>query len=89
MNVQISEGAGTNETVKRQRRWNSDNVKVSEGKAPNLSVSNALDEASIPTIKRTFTRSDSAISEDSPKERIGEPLQDSCSRFPFLFYNNV
>uniref|UniRef100_A0A6V7QRY9 SAP domain-containing protein n=1 Tax=Ananas comosus var. bracteatus TaxID=296719 RepID=A0A6V7QRY9_ANACO len=69
----LEEGAGTNETVKRQRRWNSDNVKVSEGKAPNLSVSNALDEASIPTIKRTFTRSDSAISEDSPKERIVPP----------------
>lgn len=70
-----SEAAEIKEPVKRQRRWNSETVKVPDIQTPNLTSSNIPRDASQPTPRRNFTRSDSTLSGGSPKERIVPPSQ--------------
>lgn len=65
------EAAEVKEPVKRQRRWNSETVQVPNIQTPNLTSSDTPKDASQPTPRRNFTRSDSTISGGSPKERIG------------------
>lgn len=70
-----SEAAEIKEPVKRQRRWNLETVKVPDIQTPNLTSSNIPRDASQPTPRRNFTRSDSTLSGGSPKERIVPPSQ--------------
>ncbi|CAN7033717.1 hypothetical protein IGI04_031785 [Brassica rapa subsp. trilocularis] len=66
------EAVGNNEPVKRQRRWNSGSVKVPEAQATN-SVAPPTTTPKSTGLKRDFSRSDSSVSEDGPKERVVPP----------------
>ncbi|KAJ4952561.1 hypothetical protein NE237_029393 [Protea cynaroides] len=69
---QDEEAVGNNEPPKRQRRWNSENIKVPELQTSNLTPSTTpKDAARFP--KRNFTRSESNVSEEAPKERVVPP----------------
>ena len=62
-----------NESVKRQCRWNAENLKIPEPQnAAHTSTSNSKDIHQSITPKRNFSRSDSTASEDPSKERVGE-----------------
>ncbi|KAF8098507.1 hypothetical protein N665_0264s0011 [Sinapis alba] len=65
------EAVGNNEPVKRQRRWNSGSVKVPEAQA-NISAAPTTTPKST-GLKREFSRSNSSVSEDGPKERVVPP----------------
>ncbi|PSS21521.1 Apoptotic chromatin condensation inducer in the nucleus like [Actinidia chinensis var. chinensis] len=64
---------GNNETSKRQRRWNSENLKVPEPQSNIASSTTPKDMFPSTTSKRNFSRSNSAASEDAPKERVVPP----------------
>ncbi|RID77136.1 hypothetical protein BRARA_A00066 [Brassica rapa] len=66
--VNDQEAVGHNEPAKRQRRWNSGNIKVPEAQAvePTTTPRSA-------GLKRDFSRSDSSVSEDGHKERVVPP----------------
>uniref|UniRef100_A0A7N0T7D2 SAP domain-containing protein n=1 Tax=Kalanchoe fedtschenkoi TaxID=63787 RepID=A0A7N0T7D2_KALFE len=67
---------GASEPVKRQRRWNTDSVKVAltEPQITATAVSTTPKESISPAAgKRNFLRSDSTNSEDTPKERVVPP----------------
>ncbi|KAI4317226.1 hypothetical protein L6164_025115 [Bauhinia variegata] len=67
---------GSNEPAKRQRRWNSENVKVPGPESASLTpVTTPKDEPA--ALKRNFSRSDSSATDDAPKERIVPPSQGS------------
>lgn len=63
-----------NEPLKRQRRWNSETIKVPEPQTSNLTPSSTPKDAFQSTPRRALTRSDSTISGDAPKERVGKCL---------------
>lgn len=65
------EAVGSSEPPKRQRRWNSETIKVPE-QASNLGTSSTPKDAFQPTPRRIFPKSDSKPSGDAQKERIGE-----------------
>ncbi|KAF8405963.1 hypothetical protein HHK36_008043 [Tetracentron sinense] len=71
----VNEAAvGDNEPPKRQRRWGSESLKVPELQSSNLSPVATPKDVFQPTIsKRNFTRSDSTLSGDEPKERVVPP----------------
>lgn len=62
---------GNNDVAKRQRRWNSEGLKVPEQQSGDV-VSATPKSAFQPALKRSFSRSDSAASEEVPKERVGQ-----------------
>ncbi|CAH8369411.1 unnamed protein product [Eruca vesicaria subsp. sativa] len=65
------EAVGNNEPVKRQRRWNSGSVKVPEAQAAKSVTPTTTPRST--GLKRDFSRSDSSVSEDGPKERVVPP----------------
>lgn len=65
------EAVGNNEPSKRQRRWNSESLKLPEQQS-STPTSTPRDNTFQSSLKRSFMRSDSAVSEDTPKERVGE-----------------
>ncbi|XP_071724742.1 uncharacterized protein [Rutidosis leptorrhynchoides] len=67
---------GSNEPVKRQRRWNSESLKIPEQQSSNITVGTApKDSIQSPALKRNFSRSYSTASDEAPKERIVPPAQ--------------
>lgn len=63
-----------NESVKRQRRWNSENLKIPEPQnAAHTSTSNSKDIHQSTAPKRNFSRSDSTAGEDPSRERVVPP----------------
>ncbi|XP_022984891.1 histone acetyltransferase KAT6A-like isoform X1 [Cucurbita maxima] len=63
-----------NESVKRQCRWNAENLKIPEPQnTAHTSTSNSKDIHQSITPKRNFSRSDSTASEDPSKERVVPP----------------
>ncbi|RWW36801.1 hypothetical protein BHE74_00058145, partial [Ensete ventricosum] len=68
------EAVGSSEPPKRQRRWNSESIKVPE-QASNLGTSSTPKDAFQPTPRRIFPKSDSKPSGDAQKERIVPPSQ--------------
>ncbi|KAK8952419.1 hypothetical protein KSP39_PZI003699 [Platanthera zijinensis] len=68
--LEDAEVAVSNGAPKRHRRWNPDTIKVSEQQTPLLDTATASKNNLQPTLRRTFNRSNSTISVDSPKERI-------------------
>lgn len=69
---------GNSEPSKRQRRWNSETIKVPEPQTTNLTPLSTPKDSFQYTPRRAFTRSDSTVSGDSPKERIGRCLWIWC-----------
>ncbi|GJS90245.1 calponin homology domain-containing protein [Tanacetum coccineum] len=67
------ESAENSEIIKRQRRWNSEGVKVSEQQSTNHSPSTTPKDAFQTSAKRPFSRSESTLSQESPKERVVPP----------------
>lgn len=67
------EAVGSNEPLKRQRRWNSESLKLPEQQSSNLTpTSTPRDSFQSSALKRNLSRSNSALSEDTLKERVGE-----------------
>ncbi|XP_058096671.1 uncharacterized protein LOC131242198 [Magnolia sinica] len=66
---------GNNEPSKRQRRWNPETLKVPELQNSKRTPSTTPKEADQSTPNLVFTRSDSTLSRDAPKERIVPPSQ--------------
>jgi apoptotic chromatin condensation inducer in the nucleus len=67
------EAVGNTEPLKRQRRWNSESIKVPEQQSSNLTSTTTPNDGFQPTpLRHNFSRSDSSVSEEAPKERIGE-----------------
>lgn len=81
------EGVGNNEPSKRQRRWNSESLKLPElqSSTPTSTPRDTLQ----PSMKRNFSRSDSAVSDDTPKERIGELTIFVLMMYAMFFYNGI
>lgn len=64
---------GNLEPLKRQRRWNSENIKVPEQQSSNLTPTTTPKDGFQPApLRRNFSRSESSVSEEVPKERVGE-----------------
>ncbi|XP_024978604.1 apoptotic chromatin condensation inducer in the nucleus-like isoform X2 [Cynara cardunculus var. scolymus] len=61
------------EVVKRQRRWNSESLKVPEQHSTNPSLSTTPKDAFQASMKHSFSRSDSSVSHEEPKERVVPP----------------
>ncbi|KAI0507660.1 hypothetical protein KFK09_013787 [Dendrobium nobile] len=60
---------GNNGAPKR-RRWNPETIKVPEQQIPHLNIAMTPKNNAQPTPRRTFGRSNSTLSADSPKERV-------------------
>ena len=61
---------GNNDIAKRQRRWNSEGLKIPEPQSTD--VSTTPKDIFQPALRRSFSRSDSTVGEEMPKERVGE-----------------
>ncbi|KAK1649787.1 hypothetical protein QYE76_067592 [Lolium multiflorum] len=73
--LQAEEPVANTEPIKRQRRWAADSGKVPERQPLSQSGSDAPKDIFQPALRRSFGRSDSTASGDSPKERIVPPSQ--------------
>jgi len=73
--LEAEEVVANTEPIKRQRRWAADGAKVLERQTSSQTVSEAPKDVFQPALKRSFGRSDSTASVDSPKERIVPPSQ--------------
>uniref|UniRef100_A0A0E0NVV6 SAP domain-containing protein n=1 Tax=Oryza rufipogon TaxID=4529 RepID=A0A0E0NVV6_ORYRU len=73
--LEAEETVAATEPIKRQRRWAADGAKVPERQPISHSGSDAPKENFQPALKRSFGRSDSTASGDSPKERVVPPSQ--------------
>ncbi|KAL5751648.1 hypothetical protein ACOSP7_021831 [Xanthoceras sorbifolium] len=72
--ISDQEVVGSGEPLKRQRRWNTESLKIPGEQSSNLTHSTTPRDTLQPTtLKRSFSRSDSAVSEDAPKERVVPP----------------
>ncbi|KAJ6397983.1 hypothetical protein OIU77_018904 [Salix suchowensis] len=70
------EAVGNTEPLKRQRKWNSESIKVPEQRSSNLTPTSTPKDGFQPTpLQRNFSRSDSSVSEEAPKERVVPPSQ--------------
>lgn len=64
---------GNKEPPKRQRKWNSESLKIPEPQDSSASLSTPpKDLISNAGMKRSISRSSSTLGADSPKERVGE-----------------
>ncbi|KAK8445806.1 hypothetical protein SEVIR_9G387532v4 [Setaria viridis] len=73
--LEAEEVVANTEPIKRQRRWTADGAKVPERQTLDQTGSDAPKDVFQPALKRSFGRSDSTASVDSPKERIVPPSQ--------------
>ncbi|KAL6648051.1 hypothetical protein ACP70R_012275 [Stipagrostis hirtigluma subsp. patula] len=73
--LEAEEVVANAEPIKRQRRWTADGAKVPERQPLSQPGSDAPKNVFQPALKRSFGRSDSTASTDSPKERIVPPSQ--------------
>ncbi|CAN6284541.1 unnamed protein product [Urochloa humidicola] len=73
--LEAEEVVANTEPIKRQRRWTGDGAKVPERQPLVQTGSDAPKDVFQPALKRSFGRSDSTASVDSPKERIVPPSQ--------------
>ncbi|TXG60613.1 hypothetical protein EZV62_015186 [Acer yangbiense] len=72
--ISDQEVVGSAEPLKRQRRWNTESLKIPEQQSSNLTPSTTPRDTVQPTtLKRSFSRSDSAVGEDASKERVVPP----------------
>ncbi|KAH7652705.1 apoptotic chromatin condensation inducer in the nucleus protein [Dioscorea alata] len=73
-----NQGSAATNPPKRQRRWNSENIKVADLQPSNISPTTPKDVFQ-PSTKRSFNRSDSSVSGDAPKERTVPPSQNTAT----------
>ncbi|GAB4847334.1 hypothetical protein Ancab_026390 [Ancistrocladus abbreviatus] len=66
------EAIDNNETSKRQRKWKSESLKITEPKSLNLSPSTTPRDV-LPALKRSFSLSNSSAGNDGTKERVVPP----------------
>lgn len=59
----------------KRRRWNIDTAKATEPQMCNVVTSTTPKDAFQPALRKSFSRSDSSLSADAPKERIVPPSQ--------------
>ncbi|XP_041008063.1 apoptotic chromatin condensation inducer in the nucleus-like [Juglans microcarpa x Juglans regia] len=72
----LNDQVANNEPIKRQRRWNSDGLKVPEPHSTNSTPTTTPKDTFRSTdLKRSFSRSDSTNSDNTPKERVVPPSQ--------------
>jgi len=62
---------GNSEPAKRQRRWNTETVKGPDAQSTTPRPATTPRDEPI-TLKRSFSRSDSSATDDTPKEHIGK-----------------
>ncbi|XP_071914731.1 uncharacterized protein [Coffea arabica] len=62
---------GNNDIAKRQRRWNSEGLKIPEPQSTD--VSTTPKDIFQPALRRSFSRSDSTVGEEMPNERVVPP----------------
>ncbi|KAF3440172.1 hypothetical protein FNV43_RR18451 [Rhamnella rubrinervis] len=74
-NIAISDQTlvGNNEPQKRQRRWNTENLKIPEPQSSTLTPITPKDNFLSGAPKRNFSRSDSTVSEDAKKNVLVIP----------------
>ncbi|ONK73969.1 uncharacterized protein A4U43_C03F1450 [Asparagus officinalis] len=72
--AEAQEAVSTNNEPKRQRRWTSDTAKAPELQTSYVTTSTPKDVFQ-PALRKSFSRSDSSLSADMPKERIVPPSQ--------------
>lgn len=65
-------GGGSKEPAKRQRRWNTEILRTAEPQNSSIALSENLVQTNL--VKPILGRTDSTVSEDAPKERLGEYL---------------
>uniref|UniRef100_A0A5B6Z9R2 Putative apoptotic chromatin condensation inducer in the nucleus-like isoform X1 n=1 Tax=Davidia involucrata TaxID=16924 RepID=A0A5B6Z9R2_DAVIN len=71
---QDAAAVGNKEPLKRQRRWNSESLKIPETQSSNLSLFTApKDLVQTTLLKGNLPRSESTLSGDAPKERVAPP----------------
>uniref|UniRef100_A0A5B6Z9Y9 Putative apoptotic chromatin condensation inducer in the nucleus-like isoform X1 n=2 Tax=Davidia involucrata TaxID=16924 RepID=A0A5B6Z9Y9_DAVIN len=68
---QDAAAVGNKEPLKRQRRWNSESLKIPETQSSNLSLFTAPKD--LVELKGNLPRSESTLSGDAPKERVAPP----------------
>lgn len=69
-------GNGSTDPAKRQRRWKSESLKDVEPQRSNVTpVTTPRDGAQAQSFRPTFSRSNSAVTDDTPKERTVPPPQ--------------
>jgi len=73
--LEAEEGVANTEPIKRQRRWTADVAKVPERQTLSQTGPETPKDIFQPAFKRSFGRSDSTASIDSPKERIVPPSE--------------
>ncbi|XP_066378997.1 uncharacterized protein [Miscanthus floridulus] len=73
--LEAEEGVANTEPIKRQRRWTADVAKVPERQTLSQTGPETPKDIFQPAFKRSFGRSDSTASVDSPKERIVPPSE--------------
>lgn len=73
--LEAEEGVANTEPIKRQRRWTADVAKVPERQTLSQTGPATPKDIFQPAFKRSFGRSDSTASVDSPKERIVPPSE--------------
>lgn len=61
------------EVIKRQRRWNSQGLNIPEQQNIRPSVSTTPKGGFQASMKHNFSRSNSSVSQEELKERVGEP----------------
>nr|XP_009792397.1 PREDICTED: apoptotic chromatin condensation inducer in the nucleus-like isoform X4 [Nicotiana sylvestris]XP_016456977.1 PREDICTED: apoptotic chromatin condensation inducer in the nucleus-like isoform X5 [Nicotiana tabacum] len=64
---------GSNDIIKRQRRWNSEDLKIPNNKKGDAVASTTPKDFFQPSLRRSFSRSDSMAKEEPPKERVVPP----------------
>lgn len=74
ISLEGQETVANSETVKRQRRWNSDGLKGVETPTAAISPCTTPRDVFQSASKRDFSRSDSTASDETPKERAGKSL---------------
>lgn len=65
---------GNTENVKRQRRWNTESIKVPEPQNSNITLSTTPKDTFQSPASKGLSKSDPVITDDAPKERVGEFL---------------
>ncbi|KAL3818891.1 hypothetical protein ACJIZ3_004796 [Penstemon smallii] len=72
LNITDKEAVGNNDSAKKPRRWNIEGSKASEPQSGNVVASTTPKDSSQPAFKR-FSRSDSLVNDEAPKERVVPP----------------
>ncbi|XP_044501253.1 apoptotic chromatin condensation inducer in the nucleus-like isoform X2 [Mangifera indica] len=71
--INDQEAVGSNEPLKRQRKWNSESLKLTDQSSNLIPTTTPRDTFQSSASKRNLSRSDSVVSDDTAKERVVPP----------------